>query len=210
MIASPVSRILQFVRIAAAILIVIALGLVYWYAWRVLPDRSGDVAAPLNAPATVLFDTHGEPHIRAQNLDDALFLQGYVTAQDRLWQMDALRRFAAGTLAEVMGPRFLESDRDMRKQRMRRIAEETYANLPAGDRAAFAAYARGVNFFIATHLHALPLEFTLLGYQPRPWSTIDCTLMCLYMFRSLTTTWKDEVVKNNLMAQGDRDKVQFL
>src|SRR5713226_3635408 len=205
-----VSRLIKFVNLAIAILIVIALGLVYWYCWRVLPDRSGSIPAPLTASATVLFDTHGEPHIRAQSLDDTLFLQGYVTAQDRLWQMDALRRFAGGTLAEVFGPAYVESDRDMRKQRMRRIAEEAYANVSAADRAAFAAYARGVNFFISTHLNKLPLEFTLLGYQPRPWSSIDCMLMCLYMFRSLTTTWKDEVAKNNLLAQGIRDKVQFL
>src|SRR4051794_15699414 len=98
MSSSSVSRLIKLVRFALAILAVIALGLVYWFCWRVLPDRSGEIAAPLTAAGSVRFDTHGEPHIRAQNVDDALFLQGYVTAQDRLWQMDALRRFAGGTL----------------------------------------------------------------------------------------------------------------
>ena len=124
--------------------------------------------------------------------------------------MDSLRRFAGGTLAEVMGPQLLESDRDARRLRLRRIAEEAYATLPAADRAAFAAYTRGVNYFISTHLNSLPVEFTLLNYQPRPWSVVDCLLMCLYMYRSLTTTWKDEIVKANLLAQGDRAKVEFL
>src|SRR5205085_1619779 len=82
------------------------------------------------------------PHIRAASIEDALFLQGYVTAQDRLWQMDGLRRFAGGTLAEILGPAFLESDRESRKLRMRRIAEEAYVTLPADDRAAFAASTR--------------------------------------------------------------------
>src|SRR5262249_13774432 len=147
---------------------------------------------------------------KASNFDDLLFVQGYVTAQDRLWQMDALRRYASGTLAEIMGKGFLESDIEMRKERMRRTAEEAYVTMPATDKAAFASYTRGVNYFISTHLDKLPVEFTLIGYQPRPWSSIDSLLMCLYMYRSLTTTWKDEVVKNNLIAKGDRDKVQFL
>jgi penicillin amidase len=208
--SSSVARLVKFVNIGIAVVLAIVLAGVYWYVWRVLPTRSGTITAPLTSSGTVLFDTHGQPHIHAANLEDALFLQGYVTAQDRLWQMDALRRFAGGTLAEIMGPPFLESDREMRKQRMRRIAEEAYVQMPAPDRAAFAAYTRGVNYFISTHLNALPVEFTLIGYQPRPWSAVDSLLMCLYMFRSLTTTWRDEVVKATMMAQGDREKVQFL
>ena len=68
----------------------------------------------------------------------------------------------AGDLAEIVGPAALESDRESRRLRLRRIAEDAYTTLPPADRAAFAAYARGVNAFIATHLHNLPLEFTLL------------------------------------------------
>jgi penicillin amidase len=198
------------VNIAIAIVLVTALALVYWYAWRPLAQRSGTIDAPLSGAVTVAFDTHGEPHIRAANDEDAYFAQGYCTAQDRLFQMDALRRFAGGTLAEVLGPSLVESDREARRQRMRRIAEDAYVTLPDADRAAFAAYTRGVNHFIATHLDNLPVEFTILGYQPRPWSTVDCLLLCLHMYRSLTTTWKDEIVKRNLLAKGDRAKVEFL
>ena len=207
---SLVARVVKGINIAIAILLVAGLALVYWYVWRPLPERSGSIDAPLAADATVSFDTHGEPHIHAASLDDAFFVQGYVTAQDRLFQMDALRRFAGGSLAEILGPGLVESDRESRKLRLRRIAEEAYVTLPAADRAAFAAYTRGVNQFIATHLHNLPVEFTLLNYQPRPWSTVDSLLLCLHMYRSLTTTWKDEIVKHNLMARGDRAKVEFL
>jgi penicillin amidase len=207
---SLVSRIVKAVNTAIAFLLVSGAALVYWYVWRPLPVRSGTVEAPLAAGATVNFDTHGEPHIRAASQEDAFFVQGYVTAQDRLWQMDALRRYAGGSLAEILGPGALESDRDARKLRLRRIAENAYASLPAADRAAFAAYTRGVNQFIASHLGSLPLEFTLLNYQPRPWSVVDCLLLCLHMYRSLSTTWKDEIVKHNLIAQGDRAKVEFL
>src|ERR1700692_2904642 len=98
-----VPRTVKTVNIAIAVLLAASLGLVYWYAWRPLPQRSGVIDAPVTAAATVSFDTHGEPHIRAASPEDAFFVQGYVTAQDRLFQMDALRRFASGALAEVLG-----------------------------------------------------------------------------------------------------------
>ena len=210
MTQSIASRVVKAVNITIAVLLAAGAALVAWYVLRPLPQRSGTIDAPVAAGATVNFDTHGEPHIRAASVEDAFFVQGYVTAQDRLWQMDALRRFSGGSLAEILGPNLLESDRESRKLRMRRIAEDAYVTLPAADRAAFAAYTRGVNQFIATHRNNLPVEFTLLNYQPRPWSVVDCLLLCLHMYRNLTTTWKDEIVKNNMLAQGDRAKVEFL
>jgi penicillin amidase len=210
MTQSAVARIVKTVNIAIAILLIVASGAAYWFVWRPLPQQSGSIPAPLNASASVLFDTWGEPHIRAANLEDALFIQGYVTAQDRLWQMDGLRRYAGGNLAEILGPAGLEADRDARRLRLRRIAEEAYTTLPPSDRAAFASYARGVNHFIAAHLHNLPVEFTLLNYQPRPWSVVDSLLLCLHMFRNLTTTWPDEMTKRSLLARGDPRKVDFL
>src|ERR1700744_5689779 len=86
-----------------ALLLVMVLALVYWYAWRPLPQRSGTIPIPVSQPVSVAFDSLGEPHIRAATEEDALVAQGYVTAQDRLWQMDTLRRAAAGDLAEIVG-----------------------------------------------------------------------------------------------------------
>jgi penicillin G amidase len=150
------------------------------------------------------------PHIHAASIDDALFTQGYVTAQDRLWQMEGLRRYSAGDLAEVVGPSAIEADEEARRLRVRRIAEDAYVTLPAGDRAAAAAYARGVNYFIATHLGNLPIEFSLLGYQPRPWSVVDTLVIGLYMFRDLTTTWKTDILKHAMLGTGNAQKVDFL
>jgi penicillin amidase len=150
------------------------------------------------------------PHIRAASQPDAFLAQGYVTAQDRLWQMDSLRRLAGGNLAEIVGPGALDLDRDARELRLRRIAEEGYLKLAPEERAAFAAYALGVNRFIATHLNDLPVEFTLLGYQPKPWSAVDCLLVCLNMYRNLTTTWRTDVLKHNMLSDGDQAKVNFL
>jgi penicillin amidase len=155
-------------------------------------------------------DAIGVPHITAANWEDAIFLQGFVTAQDRLWQMDGLRRLAAGELSEIVGSSALEVDRDARRLRMRRMAEEDYRTLPPADRAVLAAYARGVNYFIETHRTRLPLEFTILRYDPRPWSVTDSILCGLQMYRNLTTTWKEELQKQAMLEGGDAAKVNFL
>ena len=152
-------------------------GAVYWFAWRPLAKTSGDDRRSGRRERRLSRSTAlGVPHIRAANLDDALFAQGYCTAQERMFQMDLLRRFNAGELAEVFGPQALESDRESRRLRLRRIAEDAYVTLPAADRAAFAAYARGVNHYIATHRGNLPVEFTLarLSSRARGVSSIRC------------------------------------
>ena len=203
-------RIVKFINLSIAVLLLVGLFAAYWFAYRPLPQTSGQIAAPISAKATVERDGLGVPHIAAANWEDAIFLQGYVTAQDRLWQMDALRRLAAGELSEVIGPSALELDRDARRLRMRRMAHEYYQNLTAGDRAVLAAYARGVNYFIETHRDRLPLEFSLLRYDPRPWSIEDSLLCGLQMYRNLTTTWREELQKAAMLASGDRAKVDFL
>ena len=210
MTQSAVSRILKTVNALIALLAAAALAGIYWYVWRPLPQRSGTITAPVAAPVTVSFDKLGVPHIRAASQQDALIAQGYVTAQDRLWQMDSLRRLAGGNLAEIVGPRAVELDRESRELRLRRIAEQGYVRLLPEDRAALAAYTLGVNQFIATHRTELPVEFILLGYQPRPWSAIDSLLICLHMFRDLTNTWRNDLIKRSMLADADAQKVNFL
>jgi penicillin amidase len=210
MLHSTTSRIIKAVNIAIAVLAVVALAAVYWFCWRPLPRRSGHIVTSVAAPVSVEFDARGIPHIHASSTADALFVQGYVTAQDRLWQMDALRRYSAGELSEVLGPSTLETDRESRRLRLRRLSEIAYTALPPADRAALGAYVRGVNAFIDTHRGDLPVEFTLLGYQPRPWSAVDSLLIGAHMFRTLTTSWRDEIDKRTLRAEGDPRKVDFL
>ena len=135
------------------------------------PRPPATIDAPVARTVSVTFDTLGVPHIRAANLEDALFAQGYCTAQERIFQMDLLRRFNAGELAEVFGPQALESDRESRRLRLRRIAENAYMTMPAADRAAFAAYTRGVNHYLATHREQLPVEFRLVRLSAAP---VEC------------------------------------
>jgi len=203
-------RALRYFNIAILVALVAGLAAVYWFAYRPLPQVSGTVKAPVSGRAVIARDALGVPHITAASVEDALVLQGYVTAQDRLWQMDGLRRVAAGRLSEIVGPAALEADREARLFRLERIAERHQAGLSASDRAALAAYARGVNAFIAAHRNRLPLEFTLLGYDPRPWTIQDSLLVCLYIYRNLTTSWRNDLVKAALLDGGDRGKVDFL
>jgi penicillin amidase len=124
------------------------------------------------------------PHIGATSLDDLFFAQGYVTAQDRLWQMDMLRRYVAGEISEVLGSGYLEHDRRQRILLMHQVAEKAAAHLSARDRAAFEAYARGVNACIAGQKR-LPIEFRLLRYRPRPWTVVDSFLVAGNMVQAL-------------------------
>ncbi|MFN7921731.1 MAG: penicillin acylase family protein [Bryobacteraceae bacterium] len=204
------SRFFKYINIVIVAACALFLGAVYRYVWSVLPATSGTVQSPVNATVKVVRDAGGVPHLHAANEEDLFFAQGYVTAQDRLFQLEFARRQAAGELAEVVGNAAIESDLESRRLRMRRLAERYARSLTDSDRAPIASYAQGVNHFIATHRDRLPVEFTMLGFDPRPWTITDSVLVGLQMFRSLTTTWRDELLKRNLLAGGDATKVGAL
>jgi len=202
--------ILRAVNVVVAVMIVAALGAVGWWVWRPTPKVSGELRAPVSAATTIARDSLGVPHIVAANLEDALFAQGFVTAQDRFWQMDSLRRLAAGELSEVVGRAALELDDKARKLRMRRIATAWARRMPSRDRAWLAAYARGVNHYIESNRGKWAPEFTVLGYDPRPWSIADTLLCALQMHRTLSGHWENDLLKYKLLSAGDRAKVDFL
>jgi penicillin amidase len=122
---------------------------------------------------TVSRDAQGVPHIAAASMDDLIFAQAYITAGDRLWQMDALRRHAAGELAEVLGSNLVEHDRMQRTLQLRAAADRALPLLPADQMHWLEVYARGVNASIAEQREHLPLEFKLLRYEPAPWTPRD-------------------------------------
>jgi penicillin amidase len=153
-----------------------------------LPQLDGALHAPgLTLPVTVTRDAQGVPSIQATNLDDLLFAQGFITAQDRLWQMDALRRHASGQLAEILGSSMVEHDRLQRTLQVSEAADRAVAALPADQIHQLQVYARGVNSFIAQNSGHLPVEFHLLHYTPAPWTPRDTILVSLAMFQDLST-----------------------
>ena len=202
------NRVIRYVNAALVVIALAGLAGVWWLLWRPMPATSGTVHAGVSAQ--IRRDERGVPHVTAKSIEDVLFAQGYVTAQDRLWQMDALRRLAAGDMAEVAGVAALEIDTDARRLRMRHLAEAHAQRLPPADLALMKAFVRGVNASMDAQRKALPVEFVLMGYEPRPWTVSDSMLVALQMYRTLTDSWKDELQKMQLLAKGDAAKVNAL
>ncbi|HEU4404963.1 MAG TPA: penicillin acylase family protein [Polyangiaceae bacterium] len=139
----------------------------------------------------VATDGLGVPEIRAASRQDAFRALGYVTARDRLFQMDLLRRKSAGRLAEILGPPLVEGDARQRLYGVPRAAAAIVARLPADQRAALDAYAQGVNGYLEG-ARALPLECELLRYRPEPWRPEDSVLVVLGMFQALGDSEEQE------------------
>ncbi len=203
---------LRSAGVLLALLLLAAFAGVLWLrsaAIAALPALDGDVhLAGLTAPVTVRRDGHGVPHIEAANEDDLFVAQGYVTAQDRLWQMDTFRRNANGELAEVMGPALVAHDRAQRVLEFRNTARRVYANLSAEDRARLEDYAHGVNLYIARHGDSLPPEFRLLHYRPQPWHGVDSVVIGLMMVDMLDSHWYAKLGREHVAARLNNEKLE--
>ena len=180
------------VRIFVALIIVLALGafgFASWFLWAAkssLPRLDGTLkVSGLKYAVDVLRDAKGMPHIRAHSLEDAVFAQGFVTAQDRLWQMDITRRFAAGELSEILGAELIRHDREQRILMLPAVAERAAAALSPEQRRSSEAYCAGVNAFMESHRDRLPIEFRVLRYQPRRWRAEDSFLIGANMMKAL-------------------------
>ena len=147
-------------------------------AHRALATIEGELAVPgLKAPVEVIRDEWGVPHIYAENDDDLFFAQGYVMAQDRLWQMEMWRRWREGRLAEVFGPEALDYDRRTRLMMFRGPFDETeWTSYHPDAHRLFTAHANGVNAFIEQNRDNLPVEFQLTGVEPEPWTAETAVL----------------------------------
>ncbi len=200
------SPLLRFLLIVLAVVLLAAVGVSLWFfgaARAALPQLDGTVSVSgLSTPVQVVRDQQGVPHIRAHNLDDLLFAQGYVTAQDRLWQMDLSRRYAAGELSEVFGSAALSHDRQQRILGFRHLAENSVQYLSDSDKHYLEVYARGVNAYIAQQQQSktFPLEFRVLRYRPKPWTVTDSLLVGINMAQMLNYYWVSEMLAREKVA----------
>jgi penicillin amidase len=201
----PRLRILRVVAFVLSLILLAVLGLCGWFyslARSALPQLDGRLRVlGLTAPVKVIRDGHGSPVIDAANLNDLFFAQGYVTAQERLFQMDGMRRFAAGELSEVFGSDYLEHDRQQRILGLKVVAQKTVEALPTEDRSRFEAYARGVNAYLEAHRDRLPLEFRMLRYSPRPWTPEDSTLIGVQMVEDLSSSPRHALMREKILAK---------
>ncbi|MGA9566056.1 MAG: penicillin acylase family protein [Candidatus Korobacteraceae bacterium] len=197
---------LRVVIALLALLLIAFLAFDVWFYRAVraaLPQEDGTVrVAGLLQPVTVTRDSLGIPTITAANLNDLFFAQGYITAQERLWQMDMTRRFASGDLAVILGPDFVSTDREQRILGLRQVAEKAVAAMDPAQRAQFQSYADGVNAYIAEHTKTLPLEFRFMTYAPHVWTVEDSLLVGLSMTEFLNHGYYKEILaKEKVLAR---------
>ncbi|KAB8191692.1 penicillin acylase family protein [Lysobacter maris] len=184
-----VSRFLAFV--AAPLL---AVGIAAWMHGRdSLPSRDqSQIETGVQAPVGLRRDSHGVVRIQASKDRDAFFALGYAHAQDRLWQMELQRRIAHGQLSEIFGRDALQQDVWMRTLGLYRAAESSWDALDGESRDSLSAYAAGVNAYLSDN-PVLPLEFTLFGVEPKPWSEIDSLAWAKVFALNLAGNMKNEV-----------------
>ena len=214
-------RIIFWILLLAVIAGTLAFFWFYSSAQKALPQLDGAISLPgLQSPVSVIRDAHGVPHITAAKLEDLFFAQGYVTAQDRLWQMDLTRRAVGGEMAEIfpastappqpvsrataaVRPRqtWVDYDKQQRTMRLRVVAERVTRDLSPRDRAFFEAYAKGVNAYIDQHQDNLPMEFRLLSYKPRPWTAADSLLVGIGMSQLLNPQYETEYWREKIGAK---------
>jgi penicillin amidase len=168
---------------------------------RSLPRVAGRQALPgLDAQVEVRRDRWGIPHLYAAGNADLFAGLGYVHAQDRLWQMELNRRTGRGQLAEIFGPVALSSDQFVRTLGFERLARREVELLDDATRTILEAYVRGVNACLEASRGRLPLEFTLLGFQPRPWELVDVLVWPKIMALTLSGNWTGELLNSKISA----------
>jgi penicillin amidase len=194
-------RILRRVLAGAVFVVLFVAAVVTGVLWLTLPPRSQQARiAGLTGPVDIGFDADGIPRIRAANATDAAAALGFVHARDRMFQLELMRRAASGRLSEIAGPATLALDRSMRTLGLRRRAVADYAALPADTRDILAAYARGVNAWIAERGRFSAPEFLFLG-APEPWEPVDSLLWGETMGLWLSLNWRTELTRQSLAGR---------
>ncbi len=220
--SKPKRLLFRIVVCFAIFLLVLTLGLtifskVTYDSWtkNALSQTEGEVKVKgLSQEVTIMRDKWGVPYVTAKNIKDVAFAQGYATAQDRLWQMDLLRRAAKGELSAVLGAgdknATLEVDKLHRSLGLKRAVEKDLPQLPQELQQMLSAYSQGVNAYLESHQDKLPFEFNLLGYKPDLWQASDSLAIGKLMAISLTGTWKFDLMRAELQEKLDKKVYQML
>ena len=189
--------------LALILALVVIAGLAgYVYLVRSLPVVDGEIlVAGLTAPVDIIRDRDAIPHIIAATRRDAFFGLGYAHAQDRLWQMEFQRRVGHGRLSEIFGPSTIAQDRFLRTVGFGRAAAAAWKATPDWAQQQIGAYVAGINVFIATHHGSqLPPEFTLLRFEPEPWTGEDVAVWVKMMAWDLSKNFYAELMRHDLLA----------
>ena len=190
-------KILRRIGIVVIVLVLLIVAGVYFFVKSTLPDYDGKYEiAGIEGKVEIIRDSYGIPHIFAENRNDLVFGLGYAMAQDRLWQMDILRRVSSGRLSELFGEMALDADRFARVLGFGRNAEGLVGNLTPEEKKYIDAFLRGINLYIETKKGELPLEFRILGYKPEPFTIQDILATILYQSFLNSHNWKFELTRS--------------
>ncbi len=182
-----------------------ALGAIGYGAWQAGRTRfsskiSGKLALPgLKAEVEVIRDKWGVPHLYASSMQDLMFAQGFVQAQDRFWQMEFQRRLAAGRLSEVVGEATLPYDKTFRRLNLKACAEQDYNAMSGEERGLLLHFCEGVNAFLAQK--KLPIEFSILRYKPEEWQPLDCLIWSKVMAIAQSLNFDTELIRAMLVQK---------
>jgi penicillin amidase len=155
----------------------------------------GQLSLPaLQEPVTVQRDAFGVPYISAQSLDDAITAQGFIVAQDRLFQMELFKSLANGRLAELIGEKGLKSDRLVRLLDFRSLAQAQIMLLTDEERNYLQRYINGVNSYIRDHVDTHPLVFQLMKIEPQAWQLLDIVVLQFFQIWSSSANWQQELL----------------
>ncbi|MHA1966820.1 MAG: penicillin acylase family protein [Candidatus Hodarchaeales archaeon] len=178
---------------------------------RRLPIINGELNLPgLINRVEVIRDKWGIPHIYSENDHDLFFAQGFIEAQDRLWQMEINRRTANGTLSELFGDLALETDISSRTFGFARLGKIDWENLDEKVKPTIQAYSDGVNAFLNHPTSKLPFEFSLIRYKPKLWKPEDSLAFSRVMLWKLSHAWYGEIVKAKIIAKVGETKAAEL
>jgi penicillin amidase len=198
------------VGLVAVLVVSIFVG-IYIYLNSTLPEYNGEIAVTgISGEVEIIRDSFGMPHIYAATDKDAAFALGYCTAQDRLFQMELIRRSIRGRLSEVLGEDFVDIDRLFRTITAKKSLDEMFADLSPEVVAIMEAYAAGINHYLSHYEGKLPFEFALLGYQPEYWTAADEMASLYYMAWSLNFSFNAELTHSAIIEKVGREMASEL
>jgi penicillin amidase len=204
-------RILTIIGTIIGVVLIGALIYFYQFKTRALPDYNKDIKLfGLTAEVTVIRDSFAIPHIYAENEHDLYVAVGYAMAQDRLWQMDLLRRVTLGRLTEIFGKDLVDADLLFRSLRFTEKSRKILTTSDAGTRMCVESFADGVNQYIRQAGKNLPPEFGLLGYEPEPWLPEHSLNLIGYMAWDLSTGWPFEILLDKMRQKLGPDLSKYM
>jgi len=183
----------------------------YWTFYKPLPDYEGTIRLEtLKEPVDIHWDKDGVPHIYARNKHDLYLSLGYVHARDRLWQMTLSQMLAEGRMAEFLGKELVSFDKQQRTLGIWEVSQKIERDLSDSTRFILEAYTKGVNMFLKTNKKKLPIEFSLTGIEPIPWSVTHSIALTRLMAWNLNVSWWPEIMYGYLKNKLSSDRFNQL